>query len=269
MCRIIAVANQKGGVGKTTVSINLGVGLTKKGKRVLLVDADPQGHLTIGLGYAKNLNITLETMLKYVILGNKFNPKEAVLHSKEGVDIVPSNTLLAGMELSLITVTENREMILRNYLNLLKEEYDYIIIDGMPSLGMLTINALAAADSVLIPVQTEYYAVEGLQELLKAIKSIRQRVNPALQVEGIVFTIDSARYNNSKQIKKAVRGAYGNNFHIFNQAIPSLVEIAEAPQCGTSLFMYKREGAGAASFLNLTEEVLEYGKTSYANNCIL
>lgn len=161
MCKIIAIANQKGGVAKTTTTINLGVGLSKVGKRVMLIDADPQGHLTMGLGFPKNLRVTLKTMMENIIMGLEFDPREAILHHEEGIDVIPSNKLLSGMDMSLFTV-EDREKVLKEYLELLENDYDYILIDCMPSLGMMTINALSAADSVLIPVQPQYYAADGL-----------------------------------------------------------------------------------------------------------
>ena len=247
MCKIIAIANQKGGVAKTTTTINLGVGLSKVGKRVMLIDADPQGHLTMGLGFPKNLRVTLKTMMENIIMGLEFDPREAILHHEEGIDVIPSNKLLSGMDMSLFTV-EDREKVLKEYLELLENDYDYILIDCMPSLGMMTINALSAADSVLIPVQPQYYAADGLMELLKVVKGIHQRFNPDLQIEGILFTMDSSHYNNSKRNKQAVRDAYGAEIRIFDQTIPRTEALAETASEGVSIFSYYAKGKGAYSY---------------------
>lgn len=257
MCKIIAIANQKGGVAKTTTSINLGVGLGRLGQRVLLVDADPQGHLTMGMGFPKNVRVTLKSMMENIIMGIEFDPQEAVLGHQEGVDVVPANKLLAGMDMSLFTV-EDREMVLKEYLELLEKDYDYIIIDCMPSLGMLTINALSAADSVLIPVQPQYYAADGLTELLKVIQGIKKRFNPALEIEGILFTMDSSRYNNSKRNKQAVQAAYGTEIEIFQNSIPRLEAIAETASEGVSIFAYDSLSKGAESYAELAQEVLSH-----------
>ena len=242
MCRVIAIANQKGGCSKTTTSINLGVGLARLGEKVLLVDNDPQGHMTMGLGFPKNLRVTLKTMMENIIMGVEFDPKEGILHHSEGVDLVPANKLLTGMDMSLISV-DDRENVLKEYLELLKDEYSYIIIDCMPSLGMLTVNAMSAADSVLIPVQP-------------------QRYNPRIEIEGILFTMDNCRYNNSKRNKKAICDAYGNELNIFQDSIPRLEAIAETASEGISIFEYAENSKGADSYGRLAEEVLNHGKKS-------
>lgn len=255
MCRVIAVANQKGGVGKTTTTINVGAGLSILNQRVLLVDSDPQGHLTAGLGYEKTLKVTLKEMMENIIMGREFDPKEAILHHKEGFDIVPSNKLLSGMDVSLITV-DDREKVLKEYLELLADDYEYILIDCMPSLGMLTINAMTAADSVIIPVQPQFYAADGLTELLRVINSTKKRYNPDIQIEGILYTIDNITYNNSKNTKKAIREAYGSNVHIFETCIPRIEPIAETALLGVSTFKYQRASRGAESYLEIAKEVL-------------
>ena len=259
MCRVIAIANQKGGVGKTTTTSNLGIGLAKQGKKVLLIDADAQGSLTASLGYTEPdaIEITLASVMGSLIKDEEVEPMEGILHHEEGIDVIPSNKLLSGMDMSLFTV-EDREKVLKEYLELLENDYDYILIDCMPSLGMMTINALSAADSVLIPVQPQYYAADGLMELLKVVKGIHQRFNPDLQIEGILFTMDSSHYNNSKRNKQAVRDAYGAEIIIFDQTIPRTEALAETASEGVSIFSYDAKGKGAYSYQALVQEVLNH-----------
>ena len=255
MCRVIAVANQKGGVSKTTTSINLGVGLVKLGKKVALVDADPQGHLTMGLGFPKNLKVTLKSMMENIIMGLEFDPKEAILHHEEGVDLIPSNKLLAGMDMSLFTV-EDREKVLKEYLELLKDEYDYILIDCMPSLGMLTINALASVDAVIIPVQAAYLPVKGLEQLIRTIGKVRRQLNKQLKIGGILITMVDNRTNYARDISDLIFDTYGNQIKIFPQSIPFSVRAAEISAEGISIFEHDPKGKVAAAYWQMTQEVL-------------
>ena len=219
-CKVIAITNQKGGVGKTTTTVNLGVGLAKEGYRVLLIDADPQGSLTVSLG-VKNpdeLPVSLASVLQRVIEDRPINEHMGIIQHQEGVDLLPSNIELSGLEISLFNVM-SREFILKGYVDEIRKNYDYILIDCMPSLGMLTVNAMAAADSVLIPIEPEYYALDGMVELLRVIRNTKKRYNPRIEIEGILFTKDPYWYNSSKEYKKAVSEAYGQHIKIFEQSI--------------------------------------------------
>lgn len=258
MCKIIAIANQKGGVGKTTTTINLGVALAQNGKRVLLIDSDPQGHLTLGLGYPKNLKVTLKNMLENIILGVEFDPYEGILRHEENVDIIPSNKLMAGMDLSLVSVDE-RESVLKEYLELIWNDYDYILIDCMPSLGMLTINAMTASHSVIIPMQPQYYAADGLVELLQVVENIKRRYNPAIMIEGILFTMDNVRYNNSKRNKQAVVDNFGEHITIFKANISRAEVMAEVASEGVSIFKFAPQSKGAECYNQLALEVITHG----------
>ena len=226
------------------------------GKKVVLVDADPQGHLTMGMGFPKNLKVTLKSMMENIIMGLEFDPKEAVLHHEEGMDLIPSNKLLAGMDMSLFTV-EDREKVLKEYLELLKDEYDYILIDCMPSLGMITINALAASDEVLIPVEASYLPIKGLQQLLKTIGKVRKQINPKLQVGGILFTMVDAHTNDARNNMELLRNVYGSQIHIFDNYIPFSVRMKEAVREGQSIFSYDPKGKATEAYRRVTEEVLK------------
>ena len=257
MCRIIAIANQKGGVGKTTTTSNLGVGLAKQGKKVLLVDADAQGSLTASLGYTEpdELEVTLATIMGKLINDEEVEPMEGILHHEEGIELMPSNIELSGLEVSLVNVM-SRERIMQEYINIVKEYYDYILIDCMPSLGMITINAFSCADSILIPVQAAYLPVKGLQQLIKTIGKVKRQINPKLGVEGILLTMVDSRTNYAKDISTMLRESYGSKVKIFSNNIPTSVRAAEISAEGVSIFKHDPKGKVASAYLSLTEEVL-------------
>jgi chromosome partitioning protein len=257
MCKVIAIANQKGGVGKTTTTGNLGIGMAKKGKRVLLIDADAQGSLTASLGYAEpdRLEITLATVLGKLINDEEVDAAEGILHHDEGVDIMPGNIELSGLEVSLVNVM-SRERILQEYIEIVGEYYDYILIDCMPSLGMITINAFACADSILIPVQAAYLPVKGLQQLIKTIGKVKRQINQKLDIEGILLTMVDSRTNYARDISAMLQEAYGSRVRIFTSIIPVSVRAAEISAEGISIYAHDPKGKVASSYYSLTEEVL-------------
>jgi len=261
MTKIIALANQKGGVGKTTTAVNLGIGLARQGKKVLLVDADAQGNLTDSLGWndPDKLSVTLATLMTKIIMDEPIEHGEGILHHAEGVDLMPANIELSAMEVSLVN-TMSREIVLRNYLNEVKKNYDFILIDCMPSLGMITVNALVAADSVIIPVQAHYLPAKGMSQLLQTINRIKKNINPDLKIEGALLTMVDTRTNFAKDISFVLRRDYGDKLRVFKTEIPLAIKAAETSAEGKSIFEYDRNGKAAAAYEVLTKEVLSSGK---------
>lgn len=253
MGRIIAVANQKGGVGKTTTSINLSACLAEKGKKVLLVDMDSQGNTTSGLGLEKN---DLEKTI-YEVLRNEISVEEAIVKIDdcfENLFLIPSNRNLAGAEIELIT-SENMQYILKEKLSPIRDEYDFIILDCPPALGMLTVNAMTASDSVLVPIQCEFYALDGLTQLIYTINLIQENLNPSLIIEGVVFTMYDARTNLSLQVVENVKDNLNQN--IYKTIIPRNVRLAEAPSHGLPINLYDKRSSGAEAYHLLADEVIE------------
>ena len=256
MATNILLVNQKGGVGKTTTTVNLGVGLACNRKKVLLIDADPQGSLTISLGI-KNpdaLDVSLATVMDAAIEDRPMDESAGILHHGEGVDILPSNIELSGMETGLFNIM-SREYVLRNYIDSVRKNYDYILIDCMPSLGMMTINALVAADSVIIPSQPSFLSTKGLNLLLHSISKVKRSINPSLKIDGILFTMVDSRTNNAKDIIETLRDTVGQNIRIFDTEIPHSVRAAECSLTGESIFAHDKTGKVAAAYENLTKEV--------------
>ena len=254
---VIAVVNQKGGTAKTTTVENLGIGLAREGKKVLLVDTDPQGSLTISLGYPRpdELEITLFDLLNKTINEDNVHAGEGILHQAEGIDLIPANISLAGLEVALVN-TMNRERILKQFLEPVKGNYDYVLLDCMPSLGMLTVNALAAADAALVPVQANYLSAKGLEQLLQTINKVKRQINPKLRIEGILLTMVDGRTNYGREISSLIRDTYGGHIKIFNSEIPRSVRAAEISAEGKSIFLHDPKGKVAEAYQNLTKEVM-------------
>mgnify|MGYP001226745259 FL=1 len=254
---IMAIVNQKGGTGKTTTCENLGVGLAMEGKKVLVVDTDPQASLTISLGYPipDKLSLTLSDMMQKVMMEEPVVPGEGILHHQEGVDLMPANIELSGMEVSLVNAM-SRETILKQYLDTIKKDYDFILLDCMPSLGMLTVNALAAADNVLIPVQAAYLPAKGLEQLWQTINKVRRQINPKLRIEGILLTMVDSRTTYAKEIANLIRENYGTNLKVYQTDIPRSVRAEEISAEGKSIFRHDPKGKVAEAYRILTREVI-------------
>ncbi|OAB42059.1 ParA family protein [Paenibacillus glacialis] len=252
MSKIIAIANQKGGVGKTTTSVNLGAGMASLGKRVLLVDIDPQGNTTSGVG----INKADVANCIYDVIINEVHPKDAIIHTEvEGLHIIPATIQLAGAEIELVP-TISRELRLKKSLQLVKDKYDYILIDCPPSLGILTINSLTAADSVIIPIQCEYYALEGLSQLLNSIRLVQKHLNTSLQIEGVLLTMFDARTNLGIQVIEEVKKYFQDK--VYRTVIARNVRLSEAPSHGKSIITYDPRSKGAEAYLELAKEVISY-----------
>lgn len=253
----IAIVNQKGGTGKTTSTENIGVALAMEGKRVLLVDTDPQASLTVCMGSTQpdELPVTLATVLNKVLQDKEIAPEEGILHHSEGVDLMPANIELAGLEVGLVNVL-SRESVLKEYIKNVENNYDFILLDCMPSLGMLTINALAAADEVLIPVQAQYLPAKGLEQLLTTINKVKKQINPKLHIEGILLTMVEGRTNFSKDISSLIRETYGKNIRVFDAEIPKATKAAETSAMGFSIFKHDPMGKVAKAYRDVTKEVI-------------
>ena len=257
-CKTIAICNQKGGVTKTTTTANLGVGLAMEGKKVCLVDIDPQADLTTALGWpdSDSLRMTLADIMEKTMRDEDFEHHGATLRHDEGVDLIPSSISLSEMEMSLVNAM-SREFTLRNYLDQIKHGYDHIIIDCPPSLSMLTINALAAADSVIVPVQAQYLPVKGMTQLMRTIGRVRQKqINPNLKLDGILLTLADMRTNLARTTVETLRQQYGSMLKIFKTQIPIAVKAAEISAAGQSIFAYDKGSKVAQAYAEFTKEVL-------------
>ena len=254
---VYAVCNQKGGCAKTVTSVNLGIGFARAGKRVLLVDVDSQGSLTASLGWHQpdGIEITLASILGMILEDKTVSPDTGILHHEEGVDLLPANIELAGLEVSLVN-TMSRETVLRQYLNIVSDRYDIIILDCMPSLGMLTINALAAADKVLIPVQAQFLSIKGMEQLFRTIAKVRKQINPELSIAGILVTMADMRTNYARSIVEILHQNYDEHVRIYDSIIPMSVRAAETSAEGKSICLHDPAGRVSEAYKALTEEVL-------------
>ena len=264
-CKVIAISNQKGGVGKTTTTLSLGVALSKLGKKVLLLDADPQGDLTVCMGYYNQDNmLTIANLIDNSINDRPLNIEDTILHHEENIDLIPSNLDLSAMEIPLMSAM-NREFVFRNCLKDVKDKYDYILIDCMPSLGMITINALATSDKVIIPVQTQYLAAKSMGQLMQTVSKIKRQINPNLNIGGILLTLVDERTNLSKETMYEIQKNYKDIIKVFNNKIPIAVKVAEATTEGKSIFSYNKNSKVAEAYYSFAKEVIDNGRTKKQN----
>lgn len=257
MSKVIALCNQKGGVGKTTTAVNLGIGLVRQGKKVLLVDADAQGSLTLSLGF-KNpdaLPISIANVMENIIDEKPMPDGYGILQHDEGVDLMPSNIDLSGMDVRLIN-TMSRESVLKTYLDGVKQNYDYVLIDCMPSLGMMTINSLTAADSIIIPSQPHFLSTKGLELLLRTVSKVKKQINPKLRIDGILLTMVNSRTVFTQDIISLLRGQYGERIKVFETEIPYSIRAVETSAEGKSIFAHDKNGKVAAAYDKFTKEVI-------------
>ena len=253
----IALVNQKGGVLKSSGTESIGIALAMEGKKVLLVDTDPQASLTVSLGTAQpdELSVSLATILSKILEDKEISANEGIIHHSEGVDLMPANIELAGIEVGLVNVM-SRETVLKEYITNVENNYDFILLDCGPSLGMLTVNALAAADEVLIPVQAQYLPAKGLEQLLGTISKVKKQINPKLHIEGIMLTMVDGRTNFSKDISSLIRETYGKDIKVFNAEIPKSTRAAETSALGCSIFKHDPSGKVAKAYREVTKEVI-------------